>query len=188
MGEQLAVAVTGAPGAGKTSTGQELARVLGAALLDLDTVTNPLVDLLLASLGGQGYDDPQVAPQVRRARYACLVGAAQDCLRTGTPVVLVAPFTAERADPGVWAVLARTLTEAGGDPWLAWLEISAGELGERLRARGAQRDHAKLADLDGYLAGVDLAPPAAPHLAVDATLPPPEQARHLHQQLVKAPR
>ncbi|WP_299518728.1 AAA family ATPase [uncultured Serinicoccus sp.] len=188
MGEQLAVAVTGAPGAGKTSTGRELARVLGAALLDLDTLTNPLVDLLVASLGGQGYDDPQVAPQVRRARYACLVGAAQDCLRTGTPVVLVAPFTGERADPQAWAVLARTLTEAGGEPWLAWLEISAGELGARLRARGAPRDHAKLADLEGYLGGVDLAPPLAPHLAVDATLPPQEQARDLRRRLAPAPR
>ncbi|WP_165368567.1 AAA family ATPase [Serinicoccus sediminis] len=183
MGEQLAVAVTGAPGAGKTSTGQELARLLGAALLDLDTVTNPLVDLLVSALGGQGYDDTQVAPQLRRARYACLVGAARDCLRTGTPVVLVAPFTAERLDPAAWDALARELAEAGGDPRLVWLQITAEQLGERLRRRAADRDHAKLADLPAYLASLDLTPPVGPHAVADATLTPQEQARRLAQQL-----
>lgn len=177
MREQLAVAVTGAPGAGKTSTAQELARSLGAALLDLDTLTNPLLDLLV--------DDPEVPVDVRlrTARYACLIGAAQDCLRTGTPVVLVAPFTAERSDPAAWAALARQLAAAGGDPHLAWLRIGADQLGERLRARQAERDRTKLADLEGYLASVDLAPPVVPHLVVDAARTPAEQARGLLERL-----
>lgn len=177
MREQLAVAVTGAPGAGKTSTAQELARSLGAALLDLDTLTNPLLDLLV--------DDPKVPvdARLRTARYACLLGAAQDCLRTGTPVVLVAPFTAERSDPAAWAGLAQQLAAAGGDPHLAWLRIGADQLGERLRARQAERDRAKLADLEAYLSSVDLAPPVVPHLAVDAARAPVEQARSLLERL-----
>ncbi|MFK5584083.1 MULTISPECIES: AAA family ATPase [unclassified Serinicoccus] len=189
MREQLAVAVTGAPGAGKTSTAQELARSLGAALLDLDTLTNPLLDLLVEALGSNGnsggYDDPDVpvAARLRTARYACLVGAAQDCLRTGTPVVLVAPFTAERSDPTAWAALAQQLAAAGGDPHLAWLRIGVDQLGERLRARQAERDRAKLADLGAYLASVDLAPPVVPHLAVDAARAPAEQARSLLERL-----
>lgn len=187
MREQLAVAVTGAPGAGKTSTAQELARLLGAALLDLDTLTNPLLDLLVEELGGNGnaYDgvDPAVAARLRTARYACLLGAAQDCLRTGTPVVLVAPFTAERSDPAAWAALGKQLAAAGGDPHLAWLRIGADQLGARLRARQAERDRAKLADLEAYLASVDLAPPVVPHLAVDAARAPAEQARSLLERL-----
>lgn len=178
-----AVALTGAPGSGKSATARELAARTGAALLDLDTLTNPLVDRLMEALSGDGLDDRRVADQIRTARYECLVGAAEDCLAAEVPVVLVAPFTRERQDAEAWAALADRLGEAGGEARLVWLRITADELGRRLVARGAGRDHAKLRDLDAHLATVDLSPPTTPHLAVDASASPPLQAEEIRRAL-----
>jgi predicted kinase len=178
-----AIALTGPPGSGKSSTGRELATRLGAALLDLDTLTNPLVDVVLDSLGGQGYDDRRVAPLVRDARYDCLVGVAQECLRVGAAVVMVAPFTTERKDQRAWTRLAGRLSEAGGDPHLVWLRISADALSERLRARGAGRDLDKLQDLEAYVSSVDLSPPDTAHLVVDAADRPSHQARLIERHI-----
>ena len=122
---------------------------------------------------------------VRSARYECLVGAAQECLRVGAPVVLVAPFTSERRDPMAWTRLAGRLSEAGGEPHLVWLRISPEELSQRLRARGAGRDHGKLQDLAAYVSSVDLSPPEATHLVVDAADRPSHQAQ-LIQRLINA--
>lgn len=175
--------VTGAPGAGKTATGREVARQLGAALLDLDSLTNPLVDLLVEAWGGEGYDDESVAPLLRDARYECLLAAAEDCLGAGTSVVLVAPFTSERRSAVAWEWLADRLRASGGEPLLAWLHITTDELGRRLVARSADRDHAKLRDLKSHLATLDLSPPVAPHLAVEAADAPQDQAAHILQAL-----
>lgn len=178
-----ALVVTGPPGSGKTSTGLELARALGAALLDLDSVTNPLVDVVVDVLGGEGYDDPRVTALVRSARYESLLAGAEDCLRAGVPVVLVAPFTQERADQGAWAALAGRITAAGGEPRLLFLTVSREELSRRLLRRGAGRDAAKLADLGSHVASVDLSPPTSPHLAVDAALAPVAQAGAVLREL-----
>jgi hypothetical protein len=39
----------------------------------------------------------------REPRYRVVLDLAVDNLAAGMPVVLVAPFTAERADPAAWA-------------------------------------------------------------------------------------
>lgn len=41
------ILVAGAPGSGKSTLGRELSRELGLPLLDLDTVTNPVLDALV---------------------------------------------------------------------------------------------------------------------------------------------
>lgn len=203
MRRPAAIVVTGPPGAGKSTTGAAIAAALGAALLDLDSLTNPLADLVVRGLigngedqggeeqggaepegeadgaNGGGYDDPRVAATLRSARYACLMGAAADCLRAGTSVVLVAPFTRETRDPRRWDERETALREAGGEPQLVWLQIAPRDLRARLISRGAVRDRGKLADLDRYLAGLDLAAPAAPHRSLDATLTPQAQVSRM---------
>lgn len=169
--------VTGPAGAGKTTTGRALAAALGGALLDLDTVTNPMVDIVVAALGADGYDDDRLAPALRDARYACLLGVARDCLRVGSPVVLVAPFTRERDDPAAWTALAEELRRAGGAPRMAWIQISADVLRERLTSRGMARDATKLQDLEHHLGSIDLAPPTVPHIPLNAVDPTAEQVR-----------
>lgn len=171
MSATPALLVTGAPGAGKSVLGRRLAHHLGAALLDQDVVTGPLVAVVGDLLGSHDLDDPRVAGATRAARYEVLLATAEDCLAVGTPVVLVAPFSAERRDAGAWDAVAARLEAAGGAPALVWAHVPGEELVRRLRERGEPRDAGKLADPEAYLAGLDLAPPAGPHTAVDTSAP-----------------
>ena len=168
--------LTGAPGAGKSSTARELGRSTGAAVLDQDAMTNPLVDVVAELIGAADYDDPRLAGLVRAARYACLLRVAGDCVGAGVPAILVAPFTAERRDPAAWSRLADEVIAFGGRPHLAWLRIGSGDLAERLRGRAATRDAAKLRSLEEYVASLDLSAPAVPFVDVDATATPADQA------------
>ena len=163
-----AVLVTGWPGSGKSTVGRRVARRLGAALVDQDTVTGPLVAVVAELVGTHDLDDPRLAGPTRQARYETVVAVAEDNLRVGTPVVLVAPFSAERRNLPAWQALDRRLRAAGGAPVLVWLQLEPSAVVRRLQARGAPRDLAKLADPSSFLAGLDHGRPVGPHLAVDA--------------------
>ena len=178
------VALTGAPGSGKSATARALGRLWGAAVLDQDTMTNPLVDVVAGVVGVRDYADPRLSGLVRDARYACLLGTAADCVAVGVPVVMVAPFTAERLDPTAWTRLAEQVAAAGGRAGLVWLRIAPDELARRLRERGAARDAAKLVNVDSYVRGLDLGAPTTVHLEVDASLPPEKQALAIRAALV----
>jgi hypothetical protein len=54
---------------------------------------------------------------------------------------------------------------------MVWLHLPPGELVRRLTERALARDENKIRDPVAYLAGVDLEPPAIPHLALDASQP-----------------
>jgi predicted kinase len=168
------VLLTGAPGTGKSTLGRLVAGRLQAALLDQDVVTKPLVDVvrLLADL--DDLDDPRLAGLTRAARYEVLAAAAVDNLAAGVPVVLVAPYTAERAGPQAWAELRSRLVAAGGVPLLVWLSLEPAEIVRRLRERGAARDQARLRDPARYLDALSgrAGAPAVPHLALPAALGP----------------
>lgn len=166
-----AVLVSGSVASGKSTLGAALAVRLGAALLDQDVLTGPLTSVVGSLVGSDDLDDPALAAPTRAARYESLLATAVDNLRVGRPVVAVAPFTAERADPEAWARVRDRLVAAGGSPLLVWLRIERDELLRRLRARGAARDRGKLADPAALLATVVLTPPSAEHLALDATWP-----------------
>jgi predicted kinase len=164
-----ALVVCGAPASGKSTLGRALAARLGAAILDQDVLTAPLVAVVSAHLGSADLDSPELAGATRAARYETLTAGAEDNLRTGRPVVLVAPFSAERRDPEAWARLASRLDRAGGAATLVWLRLTGEQLLTRMRDRGAERDQAKLVDGAAYLARIDLTAPAVPHVAVDAS-------------------
>jgi predicted kinase len=174
------VLLSGAPASGKSTLSRLVARELRAAVIDQDVATAPLVDVVQCLVGVDDLDDPRLAGITRDARYRVVIELAVDNLAAGMPVVLVAPFTAERADPAAWASTYERLVAAGGAPLLVWLRLQPTEVLRRLRARGADRDAAKLADEAAYLAGpaaVACDSPVVPHLALDATLPPAELAR-----------
>lgn len=177
------ILVTGPPGSGKTTTARELARALGAVVLDLDTVTNPLVDVIGSLLGTSDYDDPGLVALVREPRYRTLLQIASECVAAGVPVVLVAPFSAERREPAAWDRLAGQFDALGARATLVWLRIPAEELARRLTLRGAARDTGKVDDLDAFLREVDLTPPVVRFVEVDALLPPADQARSIRARL-----
>lgn len=164
----VALLVSGPPASGKTTLAREVARRTGACLLDLDVVTGALTESIGKLLGSNDLDSPAFAGDLRGARYECLLAAAEDNLRIGTPVVLVAPFTAERTSLEAWETVRDRLIAAGGRPSLVWLRVAPEELVRRLRHRGAERDAAKLADPDSFLVTHSVAAPVADHVAVDA--------------------
>ena len=65
--------------------------------------TAPLTRVISGLTGVHDLDDPALAGLTRAARYDTLLGLAAANLRVGRPVVLVAPFSTERADPSARA-------------------------------------------------------------------------------------
>ena len=166
----LAVVVCGAPGSGKSTVGALIAHGLGAALLDLDTATASLTAVLSTLHGTDDLDDPELARLTRAARYETITCLAEDNLAAGISAVLVAPFTVERRDPHAWEALRRRLDQVGASATMVWMRISSEDVLSRVEERGAGRDLAKLRG--DWPAGLDLDPPAVPHIEVDARVSP----------------
>ncbi|CCH75352.1 conserved hypothetical protein [Nostocoides australiense Ben110] len=177
----FALLVTGAPGAGKSTVGAELARRLRAALIDLDPATEALTQVVAGLLTVDDLDDPRLANATRAARYSTIEALAVESLRVGTDVVLVAPFTAERRDPAAWSALRGRLESAGARVVLVWLRITPAEITRRVAQRGAQRDLAK--GDPGWIGRLDLTAPVVPHLVADASLQPEQAAESVLAQL-----
>jgi predicted kinase len=166
--EIAAVLIGGPPATGKSTLAMALAPRLDAAVLDLDVATAPLTRVVSELTGLHDLDDPALAGLTRDARYDTLLGLAAANLAAGRPVVLVAPFTLERSRVSAWAATTRRIPAPAT---MVWLYLEPGELIRRLTARGLARDEGKLRDPASYLTGLDLEPPAIPHLAVDASQP-----------------
>ena len=168
MSKLAAVLLGGPPATGKSTLATALAPYLGAALLDLDVATGPLTRVVSELAGVHDLDDPVLAGLTRDARYDTLLGLADANLRAGRPVVLVAPFSAERAQPLAWAATARRIE---ADLTMVWMHLPSVELIRRLTRRALARDENKIRDPASFLTGLDLAPPVMPHLALDAREP-----------------
>jgi predicted kinase len=173
-----AILISGAPATGKSTLAAALAPRLGAAVLDLDVATGPLTAVVSDLIGVADLGDPRIARLTRAPRYQSLYALAEDNLRAGTSVVLVAPFTAERSADG-WTAVAGRLAATGVRVVLVWLHLPPDELVRRLRQRGAARDADKVRDSGAFLAGVDRDPPGAPHLSVDAGTPVADQVERV---------
>ncbi len=153
------VAVSGVAGSGKSTLGRGVAAALKLPLLDLDTLTNPLLDRLQ-----DGRDHwlaaPQAAP-IREARYAALLAVAREVVATAGGAVLVAPFTAELRGGPQWQALVEAvaptplrLLHLHGDPEL---------FAARRAHRGEPRDAHRPPDASPVR-------PAVPHVGIDAEL------------------
>src|SRR4029453_18242997 len=108
-----------------------LAPRLGAAVLDLDVATGPLTTVVADLIGVADLSDPRIARRTRAPPYDTLLALGEDNLRAGTPVVLVAPFTAERSADG-WAAVADRLAAHAAATALVWLRLPPDQLGDRL--------------------------------------------------------
>jgi predicted kinase len=164
----VAVLIGGPPATGKSTLATALAPRLDAALLDLDVATAPLTRVVSELTGLRDLDDPALAGLTREARYETLLGLAAANVAAGRPVVLVAPFTLERSRVSAWAA---TTGRIPAPATMVWLYLAPAELIRRLAERGLARDEAKIRDPASYLTGLDLEPPAIPHLALDASRP-----------------
>jgi len=174
-----AIVVCGVPGSGKTTFAHGLARRLHWALLDLDTLNNPIFQYA----GGEFLVDvPSPGLNVRASindiRYTCLFDTAQENLALGINVILVAPFTSERVFPEAWARLTEYLAIPGHRVHLAWLDTPPAEVVKRMQLRGAARDIKKLKESHRFLTPDVTAPPRVAHTRVDGLQTPNEQIEH----------
>jgi hypothetical protein len=147
--------------------------------------TGPLTRVISGLIGVPDLDDPALAGLTRAARYETLLGLAAVNLRAGLPVVLVAPFSTERADPSAWAT---TIEHLPAEPTLVWLHLPPDELVRRLTRRAEARDENKIRDPASFLTALDLTPPAVPHLALDASRPAPALVQSVLDHLSRQPR
>src|SRR4051794_31486914 len=138
VGGSVVIALAGVAGSGKSTLGRALAGELRLPLLDLDAVTNPLLDRLVGPVLSTHWLAAPHGELVRAGRYAALRAVAHDVVATAGGAVVVAPFTAELTGGPAWAELVAAVAPAeirvvhlDGDPAL---------LARRRAVRGAPRD------------------------------------------------
>lgn len=186
------VLIGGYAGSGKTELGRIIARETGWAMLDKDTLTRPVVEAALEIVGQSPHDrESEVyVSQVRPREYEALIGAMTENLQCGNGSVVTAPFIREFSDVAWVNRVQATCRDLGATLTVVWLHCDADTMHTYVRHRGAARDAAKLADWDGYLAGIDLdMRPPEPHFVVDnsaSSEPLQEQARTLIAEIEKA--
>ena len=164
-----ALLVAGPPASGKSTVGASLARTLGVTLIDQDVAIGPLLSVIGSLVNIDDIDDPRLATLTRADRYETLSCLAEDNLRVGNTVLLVAPFTEERRNLHAWEELHHRLRQAGGGAvTMIWLYLGRDELLRRLRARRADRDAGKLRGEQRYIDQLDLGPPVGPHIPIHA--------------------
>ena len=164
-----ALLVAGPPASGKSTVGASLARMLGATLIDQDVATGSLLSVIESLVNVDDIDDPRLATLSRAGRYQTITHLAEDNLRVGNTVLLVAPFTEERKNLHAWEELVDRLHRAaGGAVTMIWLYLSREELLQRMRGRGADRDAAKLSREQRFIDQLDLGPPVGPHIPIHA--------------------
>ncbi|RFA07404.1 hypothetical protein B7R21_14450 [Subtercola boreus] len=183
--------VAGVAGSGKTTLGRALAARLALPILDLDTLTNPLLDALSDVLPGEHWLTGPHAPVIRNGRYAVLREAAADLTRVGLGAVLVAPFTAELRGGAEWDALVAAAAPA--EIVVVHVDGSPALLAARRAARGEARDAFRPADaVAGVGAGVGaraeagvagVPAPRVPHLRIEAALATTQQVPRVLREL-----
>ena len=167
------LAISGAARTGKTTLGWAISRATQAPVVDLDSVTNPLLDCLPRELFGSHWLAAPPENNIRNARYAALRATARDILLSAKSVIVVAPFTQELQGGETWGQLTDAL---GVDLPMVHLVGSPTLIASRKETRGAERD--KFAPRASSTLD-----PKIPHVSVDAALDTPAQVRQVLQAL-----
>jgi DNA-binding transcriptional regulator YhcF (GntR family)/predicted kinase len=177
--------IGGYAGSGKSELGRILARATGWPLLDKDTITRPIVEAALEMIGQSPHDreSEKYLELIRPREYECLAAGAMENVECGNSAILAAPFIREFGDEA-WVSRTQAAYDAkNAVTTFVWVYCDASTMQMYIRHRGAARDAAKLADWDGYVAGIDIdLRPPVPHVLVNnctSSKPLQEQAREL---------
>ena len=160
------VAVSGVAGSGKSTLGRALAVTTRLPLLDLDTLTNPLLDRLSGIAPEQHWLASPSTTDIRDGRYAALRAVARDVVATAGGAVMVAPFTAELHGEAEWDSLVEAV--APSELRLIHLRGDADLLAMRRAVRGEPRDRHRPPTTEHVV-------PAVSAIPIDAELTPDQQ-------------
>ena len=147
--------VIGPAGSGKSTIAQRLARQHGAAYLDKDAMSARFVEAALLSAGYDPGDREGNAFYLERIlplEYDSLLDVAGANLRIGRAVVIDAPFGKYLSDPTFITLAGERFDWPQVDIEVVRVRVSPATLQNRLRTRGLDRDHFKLAHWDEYWA------------------------------------
>jgi predicted kinase len=146
--------VIGPAGSGKSSVARVLARHVGAAYLDKDTVCTPLTEALLELAGTDRNErdgNAYYQSVVMDLEYRTILDLARDNLEVGRPVVLDAPFGRYFANPHYLTEVAeKHHWPAGVEPVVVRIRVDGETARRRIEARGYARDRSKLADWNSF--------------------------------------
>lgn len=161
--------ICGNAGTGKSTLGKQLAAENGSLYLDIDTVSERLVQAGLSQSGRDknDRDSPEYKAFYRDAIHETLFAIADENLAQSS-CIIVAPFTQERRSPEFPKAVAERL-RCRVEVVFVWCEEA--ERHARLIQRGNPRDALKLSTWEAYSAeGQDPDPrPPFPHRYVDTT-------------------
>lgn len=180
-----AIFIGGYAGSGKTELGRILARETGWPILDKDTLTRPVVESALETMGLSPHDRESEAylAQVRPREYEALMAAMTENVQCGNSAIVTAPFIREFNDHAWLNRTEAACNSMGALVTIVWISCDPETMHTYIRHRGAARDTAKLADWQGYLDKIDVTfRPAVEHVMVDNSTsgePLQTQARQL---------
>lgn len=155
MNEPSLRIVIGPAGSGKSTIAQRLARQHGAAYLDKDAMSARFVEAALSSAGYDPGDREGNAFYLERIlplEYDSLLDVAGANLRIGRSVVIDAPFGQYLSEPTFITLAGEHFDWPRVDIEVVRVRVSPTTLQDRLRRRGLDRDHFKLAHWDEYWA------------------------------------
>ena len=148
--------VVGPAGSGKSTASKLIAKRLGAAYVDKDTVATGFTEAILTLAGTDPHErdnNPYYQDHVMDLEYETILRVATDNLTLGNPVVLDAPF-------GRYLGRGAFLTDAAerlgwGDgvrPVVVHVRVDGEAIRDRLIGRGLERDAWKIAHWDEFWA------------------------------------
>jgi predicted kinase len=154
------ILIGGVPGSGKTTIGKELSKVK-AMFIDKDTISSLFTESFLVALGSYKDDRESdvYASKVRYLEYDTMMCLALENISLGHDVVCSAPFIAQFNDDEWIRKLELEVKTFGAKLVKVWVQADETTTRERIIARKASRDNAKLSDWDGYIASTAHRPP-----------------------------
>ncbi len=158
MREPTLIVVAGPAGAGKTTLGMQIAKVLHATFLDKDTISEAFTDYIL---GGNTRESELYRNEVCPLEYAVSLQLCEENLAVGQSVVLVLSMIGQIADYGAWKTLQEEASVSFADYKVKFIWILPKEEIEyaRILERGAERDEYKLQHWDEYYAAISALQP-----------------------------